>query len=575
MKKILLAVAATLFVALNAFAEFNVPFFNGASSALEVSTTFTGDLNDGSTGLYTDMGCDLWFELTPFKNYGTTERKNPITISLSASGWVTAWRGYTITGKDNFADEKDNDEDGIESTFALTNLSAKIQYRKVWASIAGIYPQITMNTTSIRTMFDDVIAEDYDDDNQYFQLPLLHVGGGYSTPKISQVIGMDLVHLDEREVQIYGMYAVGYDGDMFKAILKAGSWKNGYKNADNSWVFGADFSLTPVLGSKISFTSLYAINYDVYSPAEKSRDKLTSDDEVITSTTSSSQNTDGFQDEDEKALAEAPLAFGIGYEHDFQVGSAGVLRPYVGADFLFQTKRTAELKAARPYVDDFQFEIGGGIEWLFFGAGKMYAHSDKVGGMQLANGPSSRVGMGIGANVNQNGVLNAVFSLNVDPRTSPIKLGGYIEAEFMNITRKSYWAPDGSSRKENDKEVGSYYDRTKYDDFLWAILAQVEFQATKVIMPYIFAWYVPSANYMASSYSSQYITRSAYANFNVKPTYNPKDVTLTTKVGVRLTPFDHVWFDLWYERTDIKDHSNGKGWKTDTGMISFTVGINL
>jgi hypothetical protein len=56
------------------------------------------------------------------------------------------------------------------------------------------------------------------------------------------------------------------------------------------------------------------------------------------------------------------------------------------------------------------------------------------------------------------------------------------------------------------------------------------------------------------------------------PIYGNDYVTLTSKFGCRLTPFDHFSVDLWYERNDFRDKGE---WAPDDGLLSVTFGISL
>lgn len=67
-------------------------------------------------------------------------------------------------------------------------------------------------------------------------------------------------------------------------------------------------------------------------------------------------------------------------------------------------------------------------------------------------------------------------------------------------------------------------------------------------------------------------SRQAYNNFNDNPTYDADNLTLTTKLGCKITPFERFYIDVWYERTDQKA---GDTWSLDAGLISVCCGINL
>lgn len=538
------------------FADVAVPFFGGNNMGMDFNTTFAADLNDGSTGLETNLGCDLWFEFTPYKDMGLNPRRDRLSAALKMSNTaIYAWRGYNFnnSGSSNINDIGVRDQ---AKSIWFNTLIAELQYGEWWLRAAGIDPQITMSQASIRSMLDNNMSNRTGDKNQYFRLPLFHSGGPYSgNGGTVSVIGRDLVHLSRREVEIYGMYSAGFNGVDFQANVKAGSWKNGENNDDNSWVFGADATWNPTMKQKVSLSALYAINYGTYTaPADTSRETLPSDSEEITTTVVVSSAND--PEADASALVEAPLALGLGYEYNINIGGFGVLRPYAGFDFVYQTALASEA-----IHDDYDWEVGGGLQWLFRGTGAQFKRDKKLGGMQLSGDTANQVGFGAGFNMNKDGVINGILSFNEDPAASPIRnLGGFFQMEFMNIGGKEYLAPNAQV----------------YDEFLFACIAQMEYRVNRNVMPYIFAWYVPSIDYGAAEGTdadgNTIYSRQAYNNYNDNPTYDANNLTLTTKLGCKITPFERFYIDVWYERTDQKA---GDTWSLDAGLISVCCGINL
>lgn len=568
------------------FAEISIPFDGGNNSGIDLYSTFAVDLNDGSTGIVTNFDADLWFQYTPYADRNITPNRNKFSASLKMTNSACyAWRGYNFnTDNASFVNDKGS-VDQAKSIYFGTFI-AQLQYGPWWIRLAGIDPQITMSQASIRSMLQNVINERTGDKNQYFRLPLLHSGGPYSGHGgTTSVLARDLVHLNRPDVEIYGMYSVGYDGRDVQVDLKGGSWKDGHHNEGNAWVVGADVSWNVTLKSKLTFNAIYAINYSEYEKSSyDTRETLPSDqsqEDVAnhgmlppTSTVVHPSSDDSMADNN--AMTEAPFAFGLGFQHNFDLKGFGVLRPYVGVDFIFQTSPASE-----PIHDDFDFEVGGGVEWLFRGTGATFKRDKKLGGMQLSGDTANQVGLGLGVNVDRNGVVNAVLSFNEDPESSPIKnFGGFFQVEFMNIGGQEYQSPkrwDGSVKGADGKD-GALVDGPVYNDFLVACIVQLEYRVNRVFKPYVFAWYVPSVDYGASSKLEDGTTvysRNPYNNYNDNPTYNWDDVFLLTKIGCRITPFDHFYIDAWYQRTDIKNGSRGEDWDLDTGMISFCFGVRI
>jgi hypothetical protein len=154
----------------------------------------------------------------------------------------------------------------------------------------------------------------------------------------------------------------------------------------------------------------------------------------------------------------------------------------------------------------------------------------------------------MGMNVNREGVINAVISVNEDPHSSLIPgFGGFLLMELMNIGGKDYKAWDEPTKGLKD-----------YNDFLWAFMAQFEYLVHDKVMPYIFFRYMPA--------------RMPVNLRTEDPVYGKDFITLTSKFGCRLTPFGHFSVDLWYERNDFREKDE---WAVDDGLLSITFGISL
>ena len=173
----------------------------------------------------------------------------------------------------------------------------------------------------------------------------------------------------------------------------------------------------------------------------------------------------------------------------------------------------------------------------------------KVGGVTLGDVaiPAALI---FGMNMDRSGIVNAVISFNEDPRLSPIRnLGGFFNFELMNITGKDYLSLH---------YTGSGFELISYNDFLWASVLQIEYLLHEKIMPYIFAKYMPAM--MPADRRSE------------SPIYGIDYKTITSKAGIRFSPFNYFVIDMWYERTDFSNKGN---WLTDNGMLSVMFGIGL
>jgi hypothetical protein len=529
MKKI---ICAALFLVSGAllFADIAIPFFGGNNFAIDAETIFAADMNDGSTGLLSRLGVGLWFEFTPYGDRNITPRRDALSVSLKlANSAFYAWRGYGFTNDDTGRVNgtmydgyigKPNDVAIDQATSIwFDTFIAQLEYNRYWLRIAGIEPEISFSMASIRSVFDPVINNRTAIDKNRMHLPLFHTAAHYRpwpNHGIVPVIGRDLVHLNRREVAIAGNLSAGMKTEALDLVLKAGSWKVATENVDNSWIGGADLALRPDLLNTINFSFLGAVNYgtiDLDNPIDKN---------------------DPMQDP--QALVENPLAFGLNYEYRLDMPRRMVLKPYVGADFIYETKSS-----------DYDWELGGGLQWYFRGTGAQFKRNTPIGGARIGD-VEIPAAFFLGMNVNRAGIINGVISINEDPHSSPLpRFGGFLLAELMNIGGKAYTAWDAKTNGEKT-----------YNDFLWAAMIQIEYLAHEKVMPYVFLRYMPAI--MPADLRSD------------DPVFGKEYKTITSRLGCRFTPINYFFVDLWYERNDF---SQDNDWVTDKGLISISFGISM
>ena len=399
---------------------------------------------------------------------------------------------------------------------------AQLEYNQFWVRVAGIEPEITLSQASIKTVFDPLINNRTAIDKNEMYLPLFSTGGHYNpfNVGVTSVIHRDLVHLDRREVEIAGNLSAGMKTEIFDLTLKGGSWKTASANDKNAWIGGLDFSMRPNLTNAINFSFLSAINYGRVTILNKSDDSELADPLP-----------------DPTALEENPIALGLGYEYRINLPKRMVIKPYVGFDFIYETKS-----------GEYDFEVGGGLQWFFRGTGAQFKRNTKIGGVTLGDVeiPAALI---LGMNVDKKGIVNAVISFNENPRTSPIRnFGGFFDIEFMNIAGKEFTSvhyDGGFSLKE-------------YNDFLCAAVIQLEYLITDKMMPYVYVKYMPAI--MPADRRGE------------SPVFGKDYHNVTSKVGFRYTPLKYLAFDLWYERNDFSENND---WKTDNGLLSLMFGISL
>ncbi|MDR0455493.1 MAG: hypothetical protein LBH20_02265 [Treponema sp.] len=520
------------------FAEIPVPFFGGNNFTIDVDTAFAANIDNGSTGLLTTVGLGLWFEFVPYQDRNITPQRDVMSVSLKmANSAFYAWRGYGLLDSngdppkyDIYDGSHEPDDLGPNPDQAMSvwfdTFIAQLEYNQWWIRIAGIDPEITVSQASIKSALDPIMSNRTDIAKNRIPLPLFYVpgnivGGSWShgTPGITSVINRDIVHLNRREVEIAGNLSAGMKSDMLDFALKVGSWKKAEDNTLNSWVAGGDMAWRPDLTNLINFSFLTAVNYGTIKGGgwTAGSDGIT---EVV---------PDPISDPD--SMKENPVALGLGYEYRINLPGKMVIKPYVGVDFVYETRN-----------GEYNFEAGGGLQWFFRGTSVKFKRNDKIGGVQLGDCdlPAAFI---MGMNIDKNGFCNAIISINEDPRFSPVpNLGGWFQFELLNITGKDYRGPDGKP----------------YNDFLFAGIVQVEYLVNKRIMPYIFGKIVPAD------------TRLIDKNLTIAPVYSKDLTSLNSKLGCRFLPVDFFAIDMWYERTDIR---NKDIWTMDKGIFSVNFGV--
>jgi hypothetical protein len=510
MKKII-SVALLFLAASLTFADINIGFFGNNNFTIDANTTFAANIDNGATGLLTEMGVGLWFEITPYSDRNIPPQRDALSVSLKlANSAFYAWRGYddVITGSVDGATLPSNyggmNQDQATSIWFNTFIADLEYNNRYWIRIAGLEPELTVSQASIRSVFDPIMSNRTDVDKNKLPMPLFHGDGNHYNNKggVVGIINRDIIHLNRREVVVAGNLFGGIRGEDFDLTLKTGSWLKAEENTLNSWVAGADFTWRPDMSNLINFSLLTAANYGKVT--------MSKDDPMA----------------NPSALAENPIAAGLGYEYRIELPGNMVIRPYAGFDFIYETTS-----------DEYNFEFGGGLQWFLRGTNASLKRNDKVGGVSFGDValPAAFV---MGLNVDKNGFMNAIVSFNEDPRSSPLpNLGGYIQAEFMNINGNEYLAPDGNY----------------YNEFMFAGIGQIEYLVTDKVMPYIHGKFIPADTRGLAAIDA--------------PVYRKNRTSLTSKLGVRLTPLNYFSVDVWYERTDVRVI---RDWILDNGTISVT-----
>jgi hypothetical protein len=467
-------------------AQLSTDFFGGNNLNIEAKTIFQGDLTDGSTGLETTMSIGLWFEHMGYSDRGIFPVKDDISVSLNlANAAIYAWRGYTVKNTQDMSFKPDNVGSDQANSIWFNDISAEIIFGSFWIKAAGLKPKISVSQASVFSVFDSIMANTTAKDKNELPLPLFSSGNWY-VDGIKSVIGRDLLGAvnipKSRQVPVGGILSAGYKGDDIIFDISAGSFKNGKDNNDNSWVTGFNLDWKPNLNSKINISSLGAFNYE---NSIKEDEKLT-------------------------VISKNPLALGVNYEVRIKLKDKAILKPVIGADIFYNQ-----------IGSKFLWEAGGGIKLYPHGSNSSYGYS--------ILGGSGEVGLFISANINQDNMVNGIVSFNESPKTSLIpNLGGFLQAEFMNIT--------GTGGK----------------DFLWAGIGYMEYLIKNNMKIYAMEKFIPG-DIEDHTYSWD------RKNFN-------------TKIGIKLSPLEYFNIDFSYQRND-KISGNKKEW--DAGIISTEFKISM
>jgi len=511
MKKIIIALLLFLCASV-VFAQMEVFFFGGNNLTIETDTIFTADLETGATGLLTEVGIGLWFEVAPFADRNIAPTRDVLSVSVKlANSSFFEWRGY-----DDGTDISINNNGDISSGALMPSMYggrnqdqatsiwfntfiAQLEYNQFWMRIAGIEPELTISQASIRTVYDDILKNRTAVDKNPLPLPLFRGDGNHYNGNggVVGLLARDIVHLNRREVEVAGNFSLGMNTDLLDVILKAGTWKIAEENDTNAWVAGADLFWRPDLSQRISFSFLTAMNYGTVTFSNRDHPNHGVNDPMA--------NPD--------ALIENPVAIGIGYDYRIDLPNRMVLRPYLGFDFLWETN-----------TSDYNFEFGGGLQLFFRGTNASLVRSG------LGDDIALPLALSVGANIDRNGLMNAVISIHEDPRKSPYKIGGFLLAEFMNITGKEYTV-------NNKYEANSYHSVT-FNDFMFAGMVQVEYFLSDKLMPYIFGMFIPAD--MRGVLPTE------------APDYLKNRSSVTSAVGLRFLPIKYFAIDVRYTRFDLR-----------------------
>lgn len=214
------------------------------------------------------------------------------------------------------------------------------------------------------------------------------------------------------------------------------------------------------------------------------------DNLALTATGLSSFNYDEYDETTGAQKTTNPVGYGFGAEYQYFLTDLVVLKPFVGFDGKYET-----------VTEKSTWEVGGGV-FLYWKGTSSYVSHDEI----YTWGTKFPIGLSLSANVSDANCANVQFSLFEEAGKDAVieNLGGFIELEAQNLT---------AAESQDSSLVAA---------------AQIEYLVRKKFRPYVFGEY-------AQGYKAGKLT---------------EDDTLTSRVGIVLTPVKRFTMDVRYERVD-------------------------
>ncbi|QEN04380.1 hypothetical protein EW093_06600 [Thiospirochaeta perfilievii] len=365
---------------------------------IETSTTFSADLNDGSTGLETKAGIEAIFNLFPKEDRGLAPEDSStpaVRIELidSSFNW---WNKYKTVGGNL---EQDDFNSWTSQPLVLTfeSLTTDVIWKDYYFRVAGSKPEMVLNSSSLKTIFDDVM--DASKNRWYIsRKKALYYSDRYNKlnlPLLGDELKRDLVSLDFSD-EVTGQLGFGIEKENFNLDTLIGSLGNGVDNNNNAWVFSIDTEINPTDNLEISTDILLGLNLGL--------------DKTITP----------------KAY-QNPIAVGLGAKYLVNPESNIKALPFLGFDAVYETDSS-----------EFNWEFGGGLFLYFSDIEKFTSHRS------IDMDEVITQGLSISVNYDNNKKSNLVFSCFEDTSKGSLfgNLGGFIEFEATNILEVSnlIWA---------------------------------------------------------------------------------------------------------------------------------------
>lgn len=305
------------------------------SLGIETSTTFSSDLSNGSTGLETKVGIEAIFDLFPKEDRGIIqEESDGLSVRLNVENASFSWLNTYKTTGGNYEQDDVNSWKAQPLVLSFDSLTSDIVWNNYYLRVAGTKTDMSLNSASITSIFDDVI----DTDNRWYvkKKKALYYADRYNVlelPLLGEEFNRNLVEADIVD-QITGQIGLGAEFDSWNANILVGSLATGEDNDDNKWAFSSDANIIPMESLEINAEIFYGINL-------------------------------GFDAEDTPEMYQNPFAAGLKASYMVNPQSDISFKPFIGADYLIELDSMESI-----------WEAGGGLFVYFTKGQKKTAHMD-------------------------------------------------------------------------------------------------------------------------------------------------------------------------------------------------------
>lgn len=356
---------------------------------IEASTAFVADLDDGSTGLETNVGLELYLPLFPAKTRGVLDPNGyeQPGVRLLFKNLCFQWLETYATVGGNYKQDNFNSWVARPLVLSFDSLSADVVWKHFFVQVAGTTNPMEQDKASLCSIFDKVIDTD---DRWYIKKEYaLYYKTRYNKLDLPMLGTMNRNFIDkdyDYSELVSGQMGAGVEYRKFTVMAKAASLYNGEDNDNNAWMFGLDAAVYPTENISIKPNVIAAVNC-------------------------------------QKDLGTNPFTAGISADYKIPLKGTMVLKPFVGFDYAADTSSS-----------DWIWEAGGGAYLYFRGTDYLASHRDIDYDEIVPVGISAA--MNAGQQSGGRAVVNAVVSgFELADRNAVVpNLGYFFQFEAADIT---------------------------------------------------------------------------------------------------------------------------------------------